>query len=1029
MLYKKNTEKTLSAELFKNPTSEYRGTPFWAWNAKLEKEELCRQIEVFKEMGLGGFHMHVRTGMATPYLTDEYMDIVKCCVEKAKDEKMLAWLYDEDRWPSGAAGGYVTKNPEYRSRYLLFTNKSYEECTNIHVDTDSRAAGGRNGNGELLAVYDVKLDSAGFLESYKRIDFSDAAEGDKWYAYAETCSSSSWYNNQAYVDTLNKKAIEKFIEVTHERYKEVISDDFGEAVPAIFTDEPQFSRKRTFNNSTDKDDVTLPWTTDIPETYKAMYGDDILDFIPELFWDLPDGNVSVHRYHYHDHIAERFAQAFADTCGTWCRENGLALTGHMMEEPTLKSQTAALGEAMRSYRGFDLPGIDMLCNSHEFTTAKQAQSACHQFGNEGVLSELYGVTGWDFDFRGHKLHGDWQAALGITIRVPHLSWFSMAGEAKRDYPASIHYQSPWYGEYSYIEDHFARVNTAMTRGKPVVKVGVIHPVESYWLHWGPNDKSDLIRETMDKKFRDVTDWLLNGSIDFNFISESLLPIQCQKGSNPLKVGVMEYDAVVVPDCETLRASTLERLEEFRKQGGKLIFMGTAPAYENAVPSERGRKLYNESINITFGRAQLLTALDDNRTVTLRYKNGSLSDGYIYQMRQDNDCKWLFVAHSCEPYNKDVFDSSDLRIILKGENKVTVYDTVSGTTYPADVDYSCGNTIVKNEMFDYDSLLLKIEEGRNDAVVSMCELKAKTLVPFSRSVEYTLDEQNVMLLDICEFKVDDGDYLPEEEILRADNIARRIAGIPEREGNVAQPWVIPPEVPEHSITLRFTINSKIDVSGVSLALEDAEAAEITLNGNTVPSTVTGWYVDKSIKTVALEGIVKGKNILTVKLPLGNRTNTEWCYLIGDFGVNVVGAQSEICEKAEKLSFGDIVNQGLPFYGGNITYHIGNINAENGELQIMVPQYRGALVKVLVDGEDKGNIVYSPNTLYIRELEKGVHKVDIKLYTNRFNAFGAVHNADAKMSWHGPNAWRTEDECWTYEYRLKTVGIISQPEIKV
>ena len=115
MLYKKNKNQTLTSELFKNPTSEYRGTPFWAWNCKLDKEELKRQIEVFHEMGLGGFHMHVRTGMATPYLSDEYMDIVKACVEKAKDEKMLAWLYDEDRWPSGAAGGLAVSYTHLRA--------------------------------------------------------------------------------------------------------------------------------------------------------------------------------------------------------------------------------------------------------------------------------------------------------------------------------------------------------------------------------------------------------------------------------------------------------------------------------------------------------------------------------------------------------------------------------------------------------------------------------------------------------------------------------------------------------------------------------------------------------------------------------------------------------------------------------------------------------------------------------------------------------------------------------------------------
>lgn len=111
----------------------------------------------------------------------------------------------------------------------------------------------------------------------------------------------------------------------------------------------------------------------------------------------------------------------------------------------------------------------MLCNRKEFTTAKQAQSIAHQYGRNKMMSEEYGVTGWDYDFRGHKFQGDWQAALGVTLRVPHLSWVSMRGSAKRDYPASISYQSIWFKEYGYIEDHFARLNTALMRGKPIGK--------------------------------------------------------------------------------------------------------------------------------------------------------------------------------------------------------------------------------------------------------------------------------------------------------------------------------------------------------------------------------------------------------------------------------------------------------------------------------------------------------------------------------------------------------------------------------
>ena len=52
MFYKKNGTKKLDDKLFQNPTAEYRGTPFWSWNDKLDKDELCWQIEKLKEMGL-----------------------------------------------------------------------------------------------------------------------------------------------------------------------------------------------------------------------------------------------------------------------------------------------------------------------------------------------------------------------------------------------------------------------------------------------------------------------------------------------------------------------------------------------------------------------------------------------------------------------------------------------------------------------------------------------------------------------------------------------------------------------------------------------------------------------------------------------------------------------------------------------------------------------------------------------------------------------------------------------------------------
>jgi hypothetical protein len=111
-----------SDTLFAKPTSEYRGTPLWSWNTKLDLDQLLRQIDHLEEMGFGGFHMHSRVGLDTEYLGEEYMNMVRKCVERAKDKGMLAWLYDEDRWPSGAAGGLVTKDEDkFRSRRMLIT--------------------------------------------------------------------------------------------------------------------------------------------------------------------------------------------------------------------------------------------------------------------------------------------------------------------------------------------------------------------------------------------------------------------------------------------------------------------------------------------------------------------------------------------------------------------------------------------------------------------------------------------------------------------------------------------------------------------------------------------------------------------------------------------------------------------------------------------------------------------------------------------------------------------------------------------
>lgn len=1048
MLYKKNQTPSLDKSLFSSPTSEYRCTPFWAWNDKLKADELCRQIDEMKEMGFGGFHMHTRSGMATPYLSDEFMDLIKTCNEKAKKENMLAWLYDEDRWPSGAAGGLVTKDPQYRGKIVRFTvnpNPAVEDVRaySNYVGTQGgtvpcpvvdESTGYKQGNYYLLAAYDIVLTQDGYLKSCRMVTPGDPVEGTLWYAYAEYVRPSGWYNGQAYVDTLSDEAMRRFIDITYEAYLKAVGDDFDKSVPAIFTDEPQFAHMGTLSFAAARQDVSIPWTLDLPETFFASYGFDLIPYLPELLWD-PAGRPSKARYLYHDHICERFTNAFAKQCGTWCKEHGLALTGHMLCEQTLHSQSMTVGETMRAYGWFGLPGIDMLCNAVELSTAKQCQSAVHQFGKEGMLSELYGVTGWDFDFRGHKFQGDWQAALGVTVRVPHLSWYSMRGSAKRDYPASIHYQSAWYKEYACIEDHFARLNTALTRGKPAVRVAVIHPVESYWLAYGPAESTAERRAQLEANFDNILNWMLRGTIDFDFISESVLPeLLIPSDDGKLHVGEMTYEAVVMPGLETIRSTTVAALDKFSKDGGRVVLMGDDPTFVDAeIPADRTAldSLSAGAKHISFSKVALLGALGDLRDVEIRSMSGALSDSLIYNKRHDADCDWLFVAHVRQI---DQYYPDHVRITMKGRVRPELYDTQSGEIKEIPYWFTpAGDTVVQAMIYATDSLLLRLVPAADDdkgtvAIVGLPPkhgVKPDRMIDFKDKAAVSLSEPNVLVLDMPEWSEDGDTFNGREEMLRIDRLLRRKYGFPAADGRDVQPWCIPEEKITIFPYLRFTFNSEVPAV-CKLAYEGLSS--VNLNGVDVPVTDDGYFTDRHIRTMPLPALKVGENVLTVRAPFGKRVSLENMFLLGDFNVAVSGTSADVKAPGRTAAFGSVVHQGLPFYGADMTYMLPVTLDKPADVVAVVQSYKGALITVKVDGKPAGRIIHAPYSLEVDGLAAGEHTLELTLHLSRVNCFGALHNC-SRDTWIGPEFWYSADFKWAYEYQLKDNGILKSPLVYV
>lgn len=1030
-LYPKN-KYPFDDKLFEKPSSEYRGAPFWAWNCQMTTNKCEMMLDTLKEMGMGGAHIHCRDGMNNVYLGNEFMELVKYSNKKMRTLGMRTYLYDEDRWPSGSAGGYVTKDTRYRMRFLVFS----PVCITQKIENEYYSMSAlpiRSENRTLLARYQVKL-LDGWLEDYQRIAIDEKIkEGyEEWFAYLEISGDSPAFNNQAYVNTLDKRAIDRFIEVTHEAYAKSVGDEFGQSIHTMFTDEPQFAKKGRLGYAGERKEVIIPFTDDLDDSFADVYGCSLLEHLPEIFWEKGKNEVSQIRYWYHDHVCERFTAAFADNIGNWCQQHGLLLTGHVMGEPTLMKQTMALGEAMRAYRSFQLPGIDMLYNKRELSTAKQAQSASRQFGCPGVLSELYGVTNWDYDFRGHKLAGDWQAALGVTTRVHHLSWTSMEGEAKRDYPASIAYQSPWYKEYRYVEDYFARINTLLTRGKSIVHIGVIHPIESYWLFWGCEEKTGEIRKEMEEDFEKLIEWLLYNSLDFDFICESLLGEQNELGDiskDGFKVGEMTYDVIVVPNCITLRESTYHRLKKWEACGGTLIFTGKLPQYIEGVRSKELEGFVEKCKKIPFSQHALVEELEPVREVEIRTEDGLLADNLIYQLRKEEDREIFFLAHVHEMKDPDIPQRRKLSISISGSWNVVCYNPLDGSKCALPCQYTDKKTTIIREMYDHDSLLLVLQPMNNKREHSDFDLRKEQdkkgePVSVTNKVAVSLSEPNVLLLDLAEYAFDEGEWKDKEEVLRIDNAFRKLLNYPQRVDHSAQPWVYQEqEKPRHKLSLRFTFSSEVTVKNVQLAMENKDA-RVWFNGQEIELNTIGWYVDCAIECYMLGDIRQGENELIVQYPFGEKTNVEAMYILGDFGVRVFGSDAMIVSPVDTLSFGDWTRQGLPFYGGNVTYHIPIEVASSGELQVEISKFRNPLLKVSLDDKEKQVIAYSP---YRAEIycEQGEHILNITAYGNRVNTFGALHNCKDTETWFGPIAWRSSGTSWAYEYQLKQMGILKTP----
>jgi hypothetical protein len=1037
---------------FANPGSAFRGKPFWAWNGLLEPEELRRQVRIMHRMGLGGFFMHSRVGLATKYLSDEWFQCIRACVDEAKKLGMEAWLYDEDRWPSGAAGGLVTKNPKYRSHFLALTQ--------------TRDVKELQWNGETLAaaVATIKGNDAWNVRNIPRGKSPGTlAQGETLLIYhVITADPSDWFNGQTYLDTLSYEAVQEFIKVTHEAYHREVGGEFGKVVPGVFTDEPHHNWVLyTPNGSKYKvgEEILIPWTETLPDVFRKRYGYDLLPEITKVFFDVDGEQMHRQRYHYHDGLTFLFCDAFGRQIGEWCGKNNLAFTGHALCEDYLSLQVG-ISATMRFYEHLQAPGMDLLReNRQHYDTARQVSSAARQFGQTWRLTETYGCTGWDFPFAGHKALGDWQAALGINLRCQHLSWYTMEGQAKRDYPASIFYQSPWWESYGKVEDYFARIGAVMTRGEEVRDLLVIHPVESMWMlfnvGWRDNPK---IRE-LDEMFIHLSNSLLAGNIDFDFGDEDILARHAKvKKDGRLWVNKAPYKAVLVPPMLTIRRTTLELLKTFAAAGGTVVFAGAVPEYVDVEPTNEVKQFAARCAKAPAKGTKLPAAVEGAcRRVNIQDADGNEIRQTLHLLREDDKAFYLFVCNVGHDFSRPkpgtpirnepwVVDRTDefprVRIFGFSECKGTPVelDPDTGAMRRADAKFAAGRWTIATSLPKLGSRLFVIpkKKGNDSRLLPKANvsntIRTQTLKAAKWDIQ--LSESNVLVLDRPRWKVDKRAWQANRDILSVDWEARHAVGLSTRGGSMVQPWAR--VKPKTSITADLQLSYTFDVQAAPtgdlfLAIERPDLYKVRLNGQDIDTDAeSGWWVDLSLRKLPLDPALlhTGTNELHLSCRLdADHPGLEIVYLLGDFGAKVKDTNVIMTTPPRTLQPGDWTKQGLAFYSGNVSYRrtFRNNLRKSQRLFVHVPEYKGVGVRVFVNGQSAGVIAWEPNELDVTDfLQPERNELAIQVLGHRRNSHGPLH-LKHKPGWVGPSEFQMPRDDWFDGYNLVPCGLTKPPEL--
>jgi hypothetical protein len=593
--------------------------PFWFWNDLITADEVRRQIASMAQQGIAGFFIHPRQGLEQPYLSAAFLDLVELAIGEGRAHGMAVHLYDEYPYPSGAAGGAVVQSDPGLAATTLTVRRqrlvggsfrielpagSVVACTAFPIQVGAiqweRPIDLRDSTGMLLtrqSYYEAGPepynDRRFFADRPAPVVAATLPAGDyELVAVIQVPVSHHKYWG-AFPDMANGRAVARFIELTHERYRARLGPGLP-GVASIFTDEVEPGPSAAVLD-------------DLERRHATGLRDLLIAFVSEAH----PAHLRAVREMERAKLAV-FEASFEAPISSWCHRNGIRYLG---EKPSLRlSQLAWMdvpgcepGHTKAGAQRHDLLQADIRGN------ARATASAAYFYGKEGSLCECFHNLGWGGTLQDAKLIAESLLVMGIRYLVPHALFYSTRGLRKHDAPPSF-FQMPYWRLFGNLARRIGAIARELDGTWIDATVGLVEP------HGGLPDAQQLAC------YEELQHRLMASNIDFLTVDADVLEAgSVQRGC--VTVRDVALQAVVVPPMRDPEPGLVSWLERFERDGGLVARTG-------------GPETINDIISSVTERCPVLLELD---AVT-----GSCDSVLVTCRTDGKQRRWLLVNTAARP---------------------------------------------------------------------------------------------------------------------------------------------------------------------------------------------------------------------------------------------------------------------------------------------------------------------------------------------------------------------------------------------